>query len=116
MSNLEKALRQTQEMLEQITALRAALGQAEPVAWIGLTSEDMDELAPYGQYARDVALLVEDRLWERNAKQPEPVALTGEAIEAALTEWFGGSRSDGSGFEGRMRAAIKAACDFKEAK
>lgn len=49
-------------------------------------------------------------------EQAEPVVFTDAAIEAALAEWFGEGRNDGSGFEGRMRAAIKAACDFKEAK
>ena len=57
-----------------------------------------------------------DEMRDKLMKQGEAVVLTDEAIEAALTEWFGGGRSDGSGFEGRMRAAIKAACDFKEAK
>ena len=52
-----------------------------------------------------------------------PVAFTDAAIEAAITAWFGWNNgptasmmTDVSGFEGRMRAAIKAACDFKEAK
>ena len=47
--------------------------QDKPVAWVGLDNADMDELAPYGQYAADVALLVEERLRERNAKQAEQV-------------------------------------------
>ena len=60
----------------RINNARAAIARAEqvePVAWVGLTSEDMDELAPYGQYAYDVALLVEERLKEKNAQQAEPV-------------------------------------------
>ena len=44
------------------------------MAWVGLDNADMDELSPYGQYAADVALMVEERLRERNAKQAEPVA------------------------------------------
>lgn len=34
--------------------------------WVGLTAEDMNELDEYGQYALDVALLVEARLKEKN--------------------------------------------------
>jgi hypothetical protein len=50
--------------------------------------------------------------------QAEPVALTDAAIEAAITTWFGWRMSDDSDhapFRDRMRAAIKAAQDFKEA-
>jgi hypothetical protein len=50
--------------------------------------------------------------------QAEPVELTDAAIEAAITAWFGWHMSDDSDhapFRDRMRAAIKAAQDFKEA-
>jgi hypothetical protein len=52
------------------------------------------------------------------AQQAEPVGLTDAAIEAAITAWFGWHMSDDSDhapFRDRMRAAIKAAQDFKEA-
>jgi hypothetical protein len=56
-------------------------------------------------------------------EQAEPVELTDAAIEAAITAWFGWRMSDdsdhapfrGETFPDRMRAAIKAAQDFKEA-
>jgi hypothetical protein len=52
------------------------------------------------------------------AEQAEPVALADAAIEAAITAWFGEYQLDYFDSEelwDRMRAAIKAANDFKEA-
>ena len=73
--------------------------------------------------ANECADAIRARGRQTPAQQAEPVAFTDAAIEAAITAWFGWNNgptasmmTDVSGFEGRMRAAIKAACDFKEAK
>jgi len=89
MSELERAARQALDALENewfwptprfaidaIDALRAALKQAEPVAWVGLT--DKDRLDIYGQATTDeidyYARAIEAALKEKNAKQAEPAA------------------------------------------
>ena len=121
MTDLEKAARQALELMENhylwptghvanktINALRAALAalaqqqaepvQAEPVA-------ESHKQATGGDNGQSMT-------------QAEPVALTDAAIEAAITAWFGWHMSDDSDhapFRDRMRAAIKAAQDFKEA-
>jgi hypothetical protein len=47
-------------------------------------------------------------------QQAEPVELSDEAIEAAITEWFRCKYDfDYAPFRHRMQAAIKAANDFK---
>lgn len=62
-------------VLFQRNMLRDGLMQAEPVAWKGLTVEDMHEFKELGQYAGNVAIMVEATLRERNApQQAEPTA------------------------------------------
>jgi len=53
------------------------------------------------------------------AQQAEPVELADKAINVAITTWFGDHKLDyfdNDEFLDRMRAAIKAAQDFKESK
>ena len=95
MSNLEKALRQTQEMLEQITALRAALDQqAEPVDAVkaAVLNEEVDRAYDlidrflrsnlddddYSQFQEALDTLIEQQ-------QPEPEQA--EPLQGGLTDF-----------------------------
>jgi hypothetical protein len=65
------------------------------------------------------ACVLQQRDELRDKQQAEPVVLTDAAIEAAITAWFGWHMSDDSDrapFQDRMRAAIKAANNFKGAQ
>jgi hypothetical protein len=118
---------------EAITALRAALAQqaepvqAEPVdikslaakaglplAWISETG-----VIRWSQLERLIARAFPLHSSAQQAEPVvEPVELTDAAIEAAITTWFGDHKLDyfdNDEFLDRMRAAIKAAQDFKEA-
>jgi hypothetical protein len=98
-------------------ALAAHKEQAEPVAMSasGMTKELAFINGKTYHIDPRQAQWIEDRL---RAVQAEPVKLTDAAIEAAITTWFEWRMSDDSDdapFRDRMRAAINAAQDFKEA-
>jgi hypothetical protein len=64
--NLKEAKAVQDQHLLQSMITRRMIHLTPKREWVGLTKEDMNELDEYGQYALDVALLVETRLKERN--------------------------------------------------
>jgi hypothetical protein len=102
MTTLEKAARLALDALKNAQKVRAGEGGTK-------------HQTPLENAAITV---LEDALAQQAApQQAEPVELTDAAIEAAITAWFEWHMSDDSDhapFRDRMRAAIKAAQDFKE--
>jgi hypothetical protein len=77
---------------------------------LAMTGEDWLDAEPFFDAAEAELVKLE--------QQAGPVALTDKAINAAITAWFGEYQLDyfdSEELRDRMRAAIKAANDFKEA-
>jgi phosphoheptose isomerase len=141
MSNLEHAVRLALDAMEaaldesvydnhfscrailaaQIVALRAAKQQSaddsvRSAAEMVISAWDCANCSRDAEAQAHAADIVNK--WRVEKEQAEPVALTDKAINAAITAWFGDYKFDyfnNDEFLDRMRAAIKAAQDFKEA-